>query len=267
MRDNESLKIPSEEFDICGKRISKTNLSLEDDDYLVLMSDGVVFAGSGTVLNYGFSLDYIVQYLQKEVTKDMCASKIASILAKACDDLYGHKAYDDTTVAVIKKKKRSSASIMIGPPKSIDDDEKYVKHFLENKDYRIVCGGTTSKIVTNYLKEDVIMMEGDHDSPAYGYSESIDMVSEGLLTLKRVNELGEIILNHNYLDYEKEKKNDSASKIAEVLFEKVSDINFYVGHGINLNHVGIVEDDKFELINELINNLKRMNKKINRFDY
>ena len=267
MRDNESLKIPSEEFDIRGKRISKTDLSLEDDDYLVLMSDGVVFAGSGTVLNYGFSLDYIVQYLQKEVTKDMSASKIAAILAKACDDLYGHKAYDDTTVAVIKKKKRNSASIMIGPPKSTDDDEEYVKQFLENKDYRIVCGGTTSKIVTNYLKEDVIMMEGDHDSPAYGYSESIDMVSEGLLTLKRVNELADIMLNHNYLDYEKEKKNDSASKIAEVLFEKVSDVNFYVGHGINLNHVGIVEDDKFELINELINNLKRMNKKINRFDY
>ena len=267
MRDGAELKQDEEEFEVLGKRITKVNLQFNDNDYLVLMSDGVPYAGSGVTLNYGFSRDNIIQYLNSRINDDMCSKQIASVLAEACDDLYMRKPYDDTSVVVIKKRSRSSASIMIGPPKSNEDDEKYVESFLSNKDYRIVCGGTTSKIVNNYLKEEIFMSKVENDCPPYGHSKSVEMISEGLLTLKKIIELAKLFLDYNYLVYEKEKGDDAASKISEVLFEKVSDINIYVGHGINMNHIGIIDDDKFALINELIDYLKKMNKNISRYDY
>ena len=266
MRDSEIQPLNEQEFEVCGKRITKAILDLKDDDYIVLMSDGVPYAGSGTTLNYGFSRDSIIQYLKQNINNDMSSKQIAAILAKACDDLYMQKPYDDTSVVVIKKRKRSSVSIMIGPPKDSIDDEEYVRSFLENKDYRIVCGGTTSKVVNKYLNESIIMSSGDGSMPPQGYSDSIQIISEGLLTLKRVNDLADLYLN-NYLEYEKEKNDDAASKISEALFEKASDINVYVGHGINLNHVNVVQDDKFVLVSELIDYLKMMNKNISRHDY
>jgi len=267
MRDNNIQILNEEEFDVYGKRITKAIINLKDNDYILLMSDGVPYAGAGSTLNYGFSRDNIIEYLKQRVNNDMSSKQIATVLARACVDLYMQKPYDDTSVVVIKKRKRNSVSIMIGPAKNSDDDEIYVKNFLENKDYRIVCGGSTSKVVNRYLNEDIIMSDVESDIPPYGHSSSIQLISEGILTLKRVNELAKKYLDNKYLEYENEKKDDAATKISEVLFEKASDINFYVGHGINLNHVGIIEDDKFVIVNELIDSLKKMNKNINRYDY
>ena len=64
MRNNKPYKIDEEEFEICGKRIIKADLKLEDDDYLLLMSDGVVYAGSQATYNLSFNKDVIVDYLK-----------------------------------------------------------------------------------------------------------------------------------------------------------------------------------------------------------
>ena len=269
MRDNVPFKLEEEEFEIYGKRIVKVNLDLKDGDYLLLMSDGVVYAGSQATLNLSFSKEVIVDYLKNNVDKDMSARQIANVLAKACDELYVHEPSDDTSVAVIKKKERKEVSIMIGPPRNFYQDDEYVKEFMKSDSYKIVCGGSTSKLVLDRLKEDIIYeKEDDLKYPPYGYSESIDIICEGLLTLKRVVNLSKKLLDKDYSIFDEYLKNDAASKISEILFEKASDIKFYIGHGINMNHVGLFEnDDKFMMINELITHLRKMNKNVQRFDY
>ena len=269
MRDNKPYKIDEEEFEICGKRIIKADLKLEDDDYLLLMSDGVVYAGSQATYNLSFNKDVIVDYLKNNVSRDMSARQIANVLAKACDDLYIHEPSDDTSVAVIKKKKRKSVSVMIGPPRDYNDDDRYVSDFMKNDAYRIVCGGSTSKIVLDRLKETVEYEKNSNSNyPPYGHSDSIDIVSEGVLTLKRIVELAEKVLNKDYSLFDEYTSNDSASKISEMLFEKASDIDFYVGHGINIDQIGLIDgDDKFTMINDLIAYLKKMNKTVHRYDY
>lgn len=269
MRDNKPYKIDEEEFEICGKRIIKADLKLEDDDYLLLMSDGVVYAGSQATYNLSFNNAVIVDYLKNNVSEDMSARQIANVLAKACDDLYIHEPSDDTSVAVIKKKKRKSVSVMIGPPRDYNDDDRYVSDFMKNDAYRIVCGGSTSKIVLDRLKETVEYEKNSNSNyPPYGHSDSIDIVSEGVLTLKRIVELAEKVLNKDYSLFDEYTSNDSASKISEMLFEKASDIDFYVGHGINIDQIGLIDgDDKFTMINDLIAYLKKMNKTVHRYDY
>ena len=269
MRNNKSYKIDEEEFEICGKRIIKADLKLEDDDYLLLMSDGVVYAGSQATYNLSFNNAVIVDYLKNNVSEDMSARQIANVLAKACDDLYIHEPSDDTSVAVIKKKKRKSVSVMIGPPRDYNDDDRYVSDFMKKDAYRIVCGGSTSKIVLERLNETVVYEKDSNTNyPPYGHSDSIDIVSEGVLTLKRIVELAKRVIDRDYSVFDEYISNDSASKISEMLFEKASDIDFYVGHGINMDHIGLIDsDDKFMMINDLIAYLKKMNKTVHRYDY
>ena len=86
--------------------------------------------------------------------------------------------------------------------------------------------------------------------------------------MKRIVELAEKVLNKDYSLFDEYTSNDSASKISEMLFEKASDIDFYVGHGINIDQIGLIDgDDKFTMINDLIAYLKKMNKTVHRYDY
>ena len=270
MRNNEICKLEEEEFEICGKRIIKAQLDLKDDDYLLLMSDGAIYAGNQVTMNLNFSREVIIEYLKNNVKDNMSARQIVNVLAKECDELYSHKPYDDTSVAVIKKRKNMHASIMIGPPRNMEEDEACVKEFMKEKDYKIVCGGTTSKIVLDNIKEKMVYEENyDNNYPPFGHSESIDIISEGVITLKRVIKNAEKLISKDYNILDEYRNIDAASKISEILFEKASDITFYIGHGVNLNHTGLIEsdDDKFMLINELINYLQLLNKNVNKIDY
>ena len=119
------------------------------------------------------------------------------------------------------------------------------------------------------LNETVVYEKDSNTNyPPYGHSDSIDIVSEGVLTLKRIVELAKRVVDRDYSVFDEYLSNDSASKISEVLFEKASDIDFYVGHGINMDHIGLIDsDDKFMMINDLIAYLKKMNKTVHRYDY
>ena len=64
--------------------------------------------------------------------------------------------------------------------------------FLSNDGYKIVCGGTTSKIVANYLGEELKMeLESkDKDVPPIGYIKGIDLVS-----VPEVSDIYDVLVN------------------------------------------------------------------------
>ena len=259
-------ELPREELNILDKKVYKTDLELNDQDMILLMSDGVPHAGIGKIMNLGWDRKDIITYMESHINSHMSATCVANILASASKELYLDEPGDDTTVAAIKIREEKTVNIMIGPPSIRGDEDKYVGDFLSKKGIRIVCGGTTSQIVARHLGTEV---KADLDYidatlPPIGFIKGIDLTTEGVLTLRKLIELSDIYIQVDS-DVSKEFKNkDGASRIANFLFEEASNVNFFVGQAVNEAHKGLPIDStlKFKLVERLSENLKTMGKKI-----
>lgn len=255
-----------EELNVCGKKVYKSDLNLEEGDVIVTMSDGVIHAGIGMTMNFGWQRKDVINYLQNTVKPEMSARCVAWLLAAACNDLYLGKPGDDTTVLAVKVRKALQVNIMVGPPVDKSKDDFYISRFLSGEGKKVVCGGTSSQIVARYLgkKVEARFDFPDKDVPPIGYIEGIDLTTEGVLTMRRLLELSEKYLSPTDLTPKYFTKKDGASLLAKLLFEEASDITFFVGQSINKAHQGLPIDItmKLKLVESLSQNLVRMGKNV-----
>lgn len=266
LRDCEYFELPREEIIIEGKKIYVTKLHLQTDDMVFVMSDGVIHAGIGTYLNLGWNREKVVSYLLRNINPNLSAKGAASIITSECYDLYEGEPGDDTSVACLKVRTSYPVSIMVGPPARKEADSEIVRKFLQTPGRKVCCGGTTSNIVARYLNEDVepVMEYVDPQIPPIGKIKGIDLVTEGVITLRRVLELSEDYLkNSNPSIYTFDKK-DGASRLAKMLFERATDIHFFIGRSFNPAHENLPIDYavKMKLIENISRNLKLMGKKV-----
>ncbi len=266
MSDGKCHDYEREELNIFGKKIYKTALKLKANDIFVLMSDGVMHAGVGMTLNFGWQRTEVMEHLDRFVTPEMSAPAVACLLAAACNDLYLDMPGDDTTVAAIKIKPEYHVNMMVGPPVDKKMDDFYVSRFLAGETKKVVCGGTSSQIVARHLGTEVCTSFDfpDKDVPPIGYIDGIDLVTEGVVTLRKVREYSEKYLSSVDLAPKTYKGKDGASLLSSLLFEKATHITFFVGQSINVAHQGLPIDNtmKLKLIDALSENLKRMGKNI-----
>lgn len=253
-----------EELFLYGKKVYKSPLHLQAGDVVVVMSDGVIHAGIGMTLNFGWQREQVMEYLNREVKPHMSARCIAWLLASSCNDLYLDKPGDDTTVAAVKVREELNVNIMVGPPVDKEKDDFYVAKFMEGTGKKIVCGGTSSQIVARYLGKEVKASFDfpDKDVPPIGSIDGIDLTTEGVLTLRKLLQLSEKYLSINDLSPKTYNKKDGASLLAEILFEEATHIKFFVGQSINSAHQGLPIDItmKLKLVESLSENLKKMGK-------
>ena len=52
------------------------------------MSDGVIYAGVGELLNFGWTWESMADYTVKCTRDTLSAKRLAAMLSQACDDLY-----------------------------------------------------------------------------------------------------------------------------------------------------------------------------------
>ena len=140
--------------------------------------------------------------------------------------------------------------------------------FFSKEGKHIVCGGTTSSIVSKYLGKPIKASLNflASDVPPIAEIEGVDLVTEGVITVNKVLEYAKDYLNDNS-SYDKWGfKQDGASQICRLLFEEATDINFYVGRAVNPAHqnpdLPINFNIKMNLVEELSKCLREMGKKI-----
>lgn len=255
-----------DEHAYAGKTIYVTRLNLEEDDVIIIMSDGVIHAGIGQLLNFGWLRSDVMKYLDEEIKPEMSARCIACLLASACNDLYIGAPGDDTTVAAVKIRKELNVKILVGPPVDKEKDDYYVSQFMDGDGKKVVCGGTSSLIVSRYLNEKVTtdVTFYDKDVPPIGYIKGIDLTTEGVLTLRKLLYHSEKYLSNSDLTPKYYTARDGASLLADMLFEKATHITFYVGQSINAAHQGLPIDItmKLKLVESITANLKKMGKTV-----
>ena len=243
-----------------------SELELDDGDMVFVMSDGTIHAGIGQMLNFGWQRKEIMEHLDHNIDPHMSARAAACLLASACNDLYLDKPGDDTTVAAIRMRPRTMVHIMVGPPVDKEKDEEYVHRFMMDTDKRIVCGGTTSQVVARCTgrKLKTSFDFPDKDVPPIGFIDGIDLVTEGVITLRRLLALSEKYASVKDLTPKTYAKKDGGSLLANIIFEEATHVVFFVGQNVNAAHQGLDIDItmKLKLVERLADNLRKMGKNV-----
>ena len=248
--------------------IYKTKIELHENDFLVFTSDGAIWAGVGTTMNFGWQREQIVEFLEKMVHPEFTAKTVSALLLDECCKLYGGKPGDDTTVCTVKIRKRKSVNLMLGPPRDPKDVNKMMSLFFAKEGKHIVCGGTTSTLAGEFLGKPVTTLLDyvDPEIPPIAKIEGVDLVTEGVITLSRVLEQAKSYQQEDDIYADWNVKEDGASLISRMLFEEATDINFFVGRAINPAHqnpdLPITFNIKMHLVEELSELLRQMGKRV-----
>lgn len=269
IRNGKNVEIPATELIIDGKKILKSKISIYENDVFISMSDGATYAGVGKKMNFGWQRDNIAKFMEMMYDIGFTAKTLSTILLEQCNKLYENEPGDDTTVCVLKIRRREPVSLVVGPPSNPDDVKKMMSLFFAKEGKHIVCGGTTSTLAAEYLDKPLVPSLDYHDDeiPPMASIEGVDLVTEGVITINKVLSYAQNYLEDNQSYKEWSYKKDGASKIARMLFEDATDINFYVGMAVNPAHqnpdLPISFNIKMRLVNELSACLRKMGKTIN----
>ena len=268
LRDGAAYEIPTTIMTIGGKEISRSRITLCENDVFIAMSDGAIHAGVGSSLNFGWQRENVIRFMEALFDAGFTAKTLTTILLDECNRLYGGKPGDDTTVCTIRIRKREPMNLMIGPPENREDCNKMMSLFFSKEGKHIVCGGTTSSIASAYLGKPLIPSLDFYESdvPPIAKLEGVDLVTEGVITINKVLKFAENYLEDNEAYALWGSKKDGASQIARLLFEEATDINFYVGRAVNPAHqnpsLPISFNIKMQLVDELAVCLGKMGKRI-----
>jgi hypothetical protein len=128
---------------------------------------------------------------------------------------------DDTTCGVIYFREPRNFMLITGPPFYKIKDLGFVGRIKDFEGKKVICGGTTAEIIARELNLKVKIQHGHKNLnalPPSAQMKGFDMVTEGILTLEKVEEILEnynsdtqlqdsppeeivkLLLQHDYID-------------------------------------------------------------------
>jgi hypothetical protein len=217
-----------------GKILHTCTFMPEKEDRIIFCSDGVSQSGMGSEsFPFGWERENVATYASALVTSEssisavMLAGKIVTMAHK--NDVY--KAKDDISCAVIYFREPRKLMICTGPPFEKEKDKELAAKVTGYKGKVILCGGTTADIIARELNRTIVdeLIFEDPELPPESFLEGIDLVTEGILTLQKVNEILKSYNNSVRLG------KGPADKIVKMLMES-DEIHFIIGTRINIAH-------------------------------
>lgn len=240
VRDGKRIDINYSYREIAGKAIKEARFKVKADDVLTLMSDGVIFAGIGNLMNLGWGWENVCKFLTNKIHKGISSARLTNILSDNCNQLYMNKPGDDTTVATVRIVPQKIVSLYSGPPVDPNNDERLVTEFMMPEGKKIVCGGSSATIVSRVLKEPLTpsLEYIDPEIPPTAVIPSIDLVTEGVITLKKAVDIirGYVENPTDKAIIEKMDKKNGAAIIAKMLIEDCTHFYMFIGQKINPAH-------------------------------
>ena len=270
IRNGEEVPISFTQRNIDEKIIESAAIQLQKGDVLLAFTDGAENAGVAPGMSYAYKWgrDNIIRYMEPVCAGGYSAKTLNTMLLNECFERYEGMPGDVTTALTVYMRTREQVNLLVGPPANVEDNEKMMSLFFSKGGKHIVCGGTTSRIASEYLDKPLVTSAefGDDDIPPMGTIEGVDLVTEGILTINRVLDYAKDYLRDNETYSRWCYKRDGASLLARMLFEEATDINFFVGRAVNPAHqtaeLAISFEIKMRLIRELADCLKEMGKTI-----
>ncbi len=217
-----------------GKILKTCTFMPEKEDRIIVCSDGASQSGMGSeAFPFGWERDHIAAYAAILVTSEhsISASMLAGKIVTMAHKNDGYKAKDDISCAVIYFREPRKLLLSTGPPYEKEKDKDLAAKVKGYEGKVILCGGTTADIVARELNRTIIddLIFEDPELPPESFIEGIDLVTEGILTLQKVNEILKTFNNSVRLG------KGPADKIVKLLMES-DEIHFIIGTRINIAH-------------------------------
>ncbi len=189
--DGQLLRPEYAEQLVQDKLLRKATVQLAQGDALILISDGVTYAGLGDDLPFGWGWDSAAAFVTASLKTAVSVEETVNALIDKVNRLYDGHPGDDVTVlgAVVREFRR--CVVLTGPPMDRSDDSAVVNEFLQTPGFRIICGGTTTNIVARETgrEAEVDVATARKDVPPMGSMAGVDLVTEGVLTISQTIQL------------------------------------------------------------------------------
>lgn len=217
-----------------GKQLRTCSFYPRKGDRIVFWSDGVAQSGMGSEkYPFGWGIDMMSDYVLHQVEKEpgISAPHLGAKVVNMAhvNDFYHSK--DDTSCAVIYLREPRKLLITTGPPFNEENDKQLGDAVRDFQGKKIICGATTGDIIARELEEKITdsFEFDDPELPPVSYMPGIDLITEGILTLGKVNEILKRYTNNTKLS------KGPADSIVKLLLDS-DEITLIIGTRINIAH-------------------------------
>ena len=275
IRDGQRMEFKCEYNEYSGKGVYETRFQALPGDVITIVSDGVIYAGVGESLNFGWTWEHVVKWLLNATALDMSAPRRAAALSDTVNDLYMKKPGDDSTVLVAEVTPHRVVNMLAGPPKEKADDERMVRDYMRSQGKKVICGGTSANIVARVLNRKIrtSLTYSDPSIPPIGFIEGVDLVTEGVLTLTRTLDILQEYCEKDADSYyfHRIDEENGAAMLARLLLEDCTHLKLFIGTAINPAHQNpnLPADlsIKLKLIDRLAELMVRLGKRVDKTFY
>lgn len=194
------------------------------EDRIIFMTDGVDQSGLGSKkYPMGWGLENISYFAESQIGRDpnIPAGKLARKIISQASMNDAFEVKDDTSCGVVYFRQPREFMLITGPPFYKIKDFDFVNIIQNFKGEKIICGGTTAEIIARELDLEVRIEHRfrDEEIPPTAEMFGFEMVTEGILTLGKVEEILEgynietrlensppeevvkLLLNHDYMHF------------------------------------------------------------------
>ncbi|HEX9117800.1 MAG TPA: SpoIIE family protein phosphatase [Anaerolineae bacterium] len=270
VRGGQVVDLPLRAREIGGRTIREGSFVLENDDYLVMLSDGYLHAGVGGLYAMGWGWKNIATAVRRWAAAGGDSQELTAALRSTCLKLSGNAPGDDATAIGMHVRQSRRATVLTGPPADPVHDRDAVARLMSAPGSKIICGGTTAQMAARVLGKELKVEWQPRDPrgaraaakklPPAALLEGADLVTEGILTLSAAVDLIRNASSPHALD----GAQDVATRLARLLLAG-DQIHFIVGDAINPGQLADVVRGKPMrqiYVEELVAELLRRNKQV-----
>jgi hypothetical protein len=245
VQDGQPVLLPVVEEAIGGYLVRQCRFSLQEGDHLAMVSEGFLRPRGR---RWGWP--DIAVAVRRWTDLGCDAEELLGALVRTYQRLNPDLPQQDVTVVAMHVRPMRTATVWTGPPVGLAQDETVLRSLITEPRERIICGGTTAQIAARLLDAEL----ETEPRPAGGWAEvpptfrleKLDLVTEGLITLRKASErVAQAKTAHDL-----PRSEDGATRLARALL-MADKVHFIVGLAVNPQQVdeggvplrkGVVED-------------------------
>ena len=226
------------------------------EDRIIFMTDGIAQSGLGSKrFPTGWSLDHIETFAESQIAREfeISATKLARKILNQASMNDGFELRDDASCGVVYFRQPRQFMLITGPPFYKIKDADFVKKIQQFPGKKIICGGTTAEIIARELDLEIDIQHrfSEKTLPPAARMEGFEIVTEGILTLGRVEEILE-----NYTS--DMRLGDSPPEEVVKLLTQHDDIHIIVGTRINWAHQDPDQPVELEIRKSVVRRIVRL---------